>query len=174
MSDLRTVTKDIHDAAERTAFSVMLIQGDLTREEWATFLYNQLEAYQAIEARGLITQRELLRVPKIQLDIEQLGAEPAARVVDATWRYVDRIKKMPEDLLWSHIYVRYLGDLYGGQMIKKNITWSTNLLDFEERSACVAYLRQHTAAADHSEAIAAFKWVIDIYDQMHRDLRPAS
>ena len=171
MSDLRTVTKDIHDAAEQTAFSQMLIRGDFTKSEWAAFLYNQLEAYEAIESRGLITQKELLRVPKIEQDLEMLGAEPAA-VVNSTWRYASYIKTLPEEALWAHIYVRYLGDLYGGQMIKRAITWPTNLLDFEEKSACVAYLRQHTADADPAEAVAAFKWVIDIYNELHQELRP--
>lgn len=174
MTDLKTITRDIHTAAEETEFSKMLITGDLSRDEYATFLANQLEAYQAIERRGLITMPALLRVPNIIADINELSPDSKPRVVDATWRYVNYIAKLPDDLVWAHIYVRYLGDLFGGQMIKKSITWPTTSLDFNDRLACIAYLREHTATADPSEAVAAFKWVIDIYEEMHAALRKTS
>ena len=174
MTDLKTITRDIHTAAEETEFSKMLIKGDFTKDEWCAFLHNQMEAYQAIESRGLITVKELLRVPKIIEDLGALQCDAKPTVVDATWRYVEHIRKLPDELVWAHIYVRYLGDLFGGQMIKKSITWPVSLLEFDDRPKCIAYLREHTAATDADEAVEVFRWVINIYDEMYADLRKTS
>lgn len=174
MTDLRTITKDIHDAAERTALSQMLISGDFNQHEWATFLANQMEAYQAIERRNIITLPSLLRVPALRRDLDEVAPLHQPRVLNSTWRYVEHIKGLSDDLVWSHIYVRYLGDLFGGQMIKRAAKWPCNHLDFEDKQACMQYLRQNTANADPGEAVNAFKMVIDVYEEMHELLRPST
>lgn len=173
MTDLKTLTREIHAAAENNPMSQMLVSGDMTIEEWATFLRNQLEAYQALEGRKLIQLADVLRVPRITADIESTGVDISKiKVVPATWRYAEYVRSLPDHLVWSHIYVRYMGDAHGGQMIKKASRFSTNLLDFTDRVAVIKYLREHTADADPDEAIIAFKWVMDIYSEMHKSLRP--
>lgn len=170
MADLRTITREIHQAAEHNKFSQMLLNGEFTQDEWATFLNNQLAAYNAIEARGLITLADVLRVPKIILDLQAMGL-PKTDIVPATKRYVNYISTLPDDLVWSHIYVRYMGDAHGGQMIKKASKWSTNLLDFDDRVACIQYLREKTANANPDEAIKAFSQVIEIYNDLYTEMK---
>lgn len=171
MIDLKTLTREIHAAAEHNPFSQKLVNGELSKDGWVTFLHNQLEAYQAIESRGLITLPDLLRVPRIASDIEACDADhKKVAIVPATWKYVEHVRNLPEHLVWSHIYVRYMGDAHGGQMIKKANRWSTNMLDFEDRVACIKWLREHTADADPDEAITAFKMVMDIYTELNGTL----
>jgi hypothetical protein len=149
-----------------------MIAGELTQSEWAQHLFNLLELHQAIESRGIISLPELERVTSIQQDLESITDRPLPLIQPATWEYVEHLRELPEDLLWSHVYTHYLGMVFGGQMIKRAIKWPCTLLDFQDRQACIAWLRERTAAADPAEAVSSFKRTIDIYNQLADALRP--
>ena len=53
-------------------------------------------------------------------------------VLDSTLSYCNYIKNCPDDLLYAHVYVRYLGDLKGGQMIAKRVPGSGLYYQFDE------------------------------------------
>jgi heme oxygenase len=174
MTDLRTITKDIHDAAEKTRWSRWMIAGELTQLEWAQHLFNLLELHQAIESRGIIDHSDLLRVEAIRQDLENIIDRPLPLIQPATWGYVEHLRDLPEELLWSHVYTHYLGMVFGGQMIKRSIKWPCTLLDFQDRQSCIAWLREKTVSADPAEAVSSFERTIDIYNQLADALRPGN
>ena len=172
MSDLRTATHDVHQAAEETGISKMLITGDFTADEWAAFLSNQYLIRQAIEERDIIKMPELLSAPKVLNDLHALGLDIIG-VVNSTVDYVEYIKQISEHKLWSHIYAIYLGDLYGGQVIRKALKdkLPISMLEFEDRAPLIAYVRANLVDADQQEAVEAFNWIIRIYQDLYNSLR---
>lgn len=166
MTTLKDVTRAVHDEAERTNWGKLLVSGNISRSQWVHYLFNLLEVHQAIEGRGVLTKPEVLRVRAIADDIEATDTKVSPVVLDSTWRYVDYLRKLPDDKLWPHIYCHYLGYMYGGQMIKKAVPFSTTMLDFDDRPACIAYIREHLENADHDEAIAAFKWATLMFNDL--------
>ena len=54
-------------------------------------------------------------------------------LLDSTLSYQGYIKNCPDDLLYAHVYVRYLGDLKGGQMIAKRVPGSGLYYKFENQ-----------------------------------------
>lgn len=172
MSDLRTATHDVHQAAEETGISKMLISGDFTTDEWVAFLSNQYLIRKAIEDRNVIKMPELLSVSKVLADLDAMGSDTSG-IVDSTIQYVDYIKNLSEHKLWSHIYAIYLGDLYGGQVIRKAMKdrLPISMLEFEDRAPLVAYVRENLVDADEDEAVEAFHWIIRIYQDLYNSLR---
>ena len=132
---LRSETRALHTAAERSAFMGALLRGRLQQRAYCALLRNLHAIYAALEpalkrhaAHPLISPvviEGMWRCEALQHDLRMLHGdtwqtdlvlEPAAT------RYVSRLLEIdanrPAHLL-AHAYVRYLGDLSGGQMLRR-------------------------------------------------------
>ena len=128
---LREGTRDEHETAERSGFVEQLLAGRLDRAAYADLAAQQLVVYTALEAAGAqleddgdLVFAELTRVPAIEKDLGHLyGADwrTQVRVLPATMLYADRLAQTADSLpkYAAHAYTRYLGDLSGGQIIKR-------------------------------------------------------
>ena len=128
---LREGTRDEHETAERSGFVEQLLAGRLDRAAYADLAAQQLVVYTALEAAGArlkndgdLVFAELTRVPAIEQDLGHLyGADwrTQVRVLPATRVYADRLARTADSLprYAAHAYTRYLGDLSGGQIIKR-------------------------------------------------------
>ncbi len=137
---LRRKTKAVHDSAETAPYIQQLLAGALPLAAYTALVAQNYAIYQALEAAaerwrddsiaGPFVFDELTRVPHLQADLHRLlGDHWASAAADlrlpATDRYVSRIRGTATD--WpgafiAHHYVRYLGDLSGGQIIKATVT----------------------------------------------------
>jgi len=131
---LRDGTADVHRAAERSAFVGRFVDGTLDRDAYSRHLlalhgvYATLE--DALERRrgdprlGEFVLPELWRAAAIASDLAFLrgpdwaGEEPVPAARDYALR-LDALDRGEPIRLVSHAYVRYLGDLSGGQVLKK-------------------------------------------------------
>ncbi|WP_265520156.1 heme oxygenase (biliverdin-producing) [Oerskovia flava] len=131
---LREGTRPEHEAAESSGFVEKLMGGELGIAAYADLAAQQWAIYGALEqASAAIRQDdqgatlvfdELTRTPEIEKDLTFLvGADWAERVTihPATQRYVARLHEVGGSLpaYAAHAYTRYLGDLSGGQIIKR-------------------------------------------------------
>lgn len=131
---LRDGTRADHTAAETEPFIENLMAGRLDRAAYADLAAQQLTVYEALEeasarmrgdSRGATLIFEALtRVPAIIRDLTFLYG-PAWRdeihIRPATREYADRIRRIGSSLphYAAHAYTRYLGDLSGGQVVKR-------------------------------------------------------
>jgi len=128
---LREGTRGEHETAERSGFVELLMSGALDRSAYADLAAQQLAVYTALEAAGSrladdggLVFDQLVRVPAIEQDLAFLfGGDWRARVrvLPATQAYVRRLEEVGGSLplYAAHAYTRYLGDLSGGQIIKR-------------------------------------------------------
>lgn len=132
---LKTATATMHRRVERTAFMTSLLRGQIDRQRYAGLLHNLQALYGALEdalahhaATPLVAPvviPELFRSRAIAADLQALaGAEALTRVplARATQQYVERLRQLSAarpGLLVAHAYVRYLGDLNGGQALRR-------------------------------------------------------
>jgi len=134
---LREGTREEHDRAERSPFVEDLLSGRLGIPAYVDLAVQQLAIYTALESAGVhlvaaddaaaaLVLPELERVPTIERDLSDLlGTDWAERVrfLPATKRYAERLRGCGADgvLYAAHAYTRYLGDLSGGQVIKRMV-----------------------------------------------------
>jgi len=131
---LREGTQAEHRLAERGAFVHALLRGQLTRERYAAYLLALWPIYEALESglrrhaghpvAGPLALPQLYRCAAIASDLESLFdlAPGAARVVPAANAYAERLYRLADaapSLLVAHAYTRYLGDLSGGQILRR-------------------------------------------------------
>lgn len=140
MNNLKELTKEQHQNAERQEFVRRMFKGELSTAEYATYLWNQHHIYNILEQmciiNGLMTDiPEIRRAPAIYEDFLELwpdnDVEPMmAPVTQEYMDYVMSINSDPHKLL-AHLYVRHMGDLSGGQMIAKRVPGSGKYYKFE-------------------------------------------
>ena len=128
---LREGTRREHETAERSGFVELLMSGSLDRAAYADLAAQQLFVYTALERVGAgladdggLVFAELERVPAIEQDLAYLvGPDWRAQVraLPTTRTYVGRLEETADalPLYAAHAYTRYLGDLSGGQIIKR-------------------------------------------------------
>ena len=132
--EIRAATGAAHGTAQISQFMGELFRGAMEPARYANLVAQNYHIYRAIEAAGEAMRSdpvgsafvfdELSRLEKVEADLEHfLGADWRLNIapVSATAEYVNRITTASQ---WSggyvaHHYVRFLGDLSGGQHIAK-------------------------------------------------------
>lgn len=131
---LKTETRALHTAAERSTFMGVLLRGRMERPAYSALLRNLHAIYAVLEPAlerhaqhpviAPVYLPALWRTPALAHDLrvlhgarwaDALPLQPAAR------DYRDRVLELDANrpaLLLAHAYVRYLGDLSGGQMLR--------------------------------------------------------
>jgi heme oxygenase len=139
---LQAHTRALHRQAERSGIMHALLRGEADRGAYVLFLRNLLPAYLELERslerlgaaaplRGL-ARRAVYRAPHLEADLGVLGGSDwrALPVLVAAQRYADRIgaaaQRGPLGLV-AHAYVRYLGDLNGGRVLRAALAQSLRL-----------------------------------------------
>lgn len=140
---LKAATGDEHRRVERTGLMAGLLRGCIDRPAYVALLHNLRAIYAALEpalqrqaARagiGPVVLPELFRCAAIERDLTDLeGVAGAAQVAlqPATTAYVQRLRELEAgqpELLVAHAYVRYLGDLSGGQQLRRIVARALGL-----------------------------------------------
>ena len=128
MLDIKELTWEYHKNAERQKFVGLMMSGKIDEKLYATYLYNQLQCYSVLEKYGLHNSLfrdtpNLLRGEHIHYDYKSLWKDinNPPKITQSTKEYVDHIETIQDEAmkLYAHVYVRHMGDLSGGQMIRK-------------------------------------------------------
>ncbi len=166
---LRTDTKALHTAAERSAFMHRLLRGGMPRDAYCALLRNLQAIYAALEAAlarhaalpafAPFPMRALRRTPALESDLARLhGADwrDAIALQPAAQAYVERLRELDAGqprLLLAHAYVRYLGDLSGGQLLRRIVARDFGIAEGEAGTAFYDF----GAAADAHALARSFR-----------------
>jgi len=131
---LKNETRDLHVQAERSGAMRLLLGGALDRERYCALLRALHAIYEGLEVAlaqhaphpllSPVCLAGLARTESLAADLRALHGEnwPQELAVPAVARrYARRLRLLARwqpPLLAAHAYVRYLGDLHGGQVLK--------------------------------------------------------
>ncbi len=128
---LREGTMASHKAAEQTAFVKAFLQGSISRNAYAKHLALLRTVYAALENAILnhaadvcvskIYFPELTRSAALDADL-RFFRRSGPETSPGTEKYAARLNEIGQTKPWllaAHSYVRYLGDLSGGQALKR-------------------------------------------------------
>ena len=183
---LREGTRDLHTVAERAGLMPMLLRGELPLPRYVALLHQLAALYTALEA-GLqragapVVDAALARSAALRADLAHLAPAGGAALVAPTTAYVLHLQALPGVLLAAHAYVRYLGDLAGGQVLRRIVGRAYGLevdgLRFYDFGSDAAALGQGLRAAldavpaEHhdrivAEAQAAFRRHVALFEAL--------
>jgi heme oxygenase (biliverdin-producing, ferredoxin) len=144
-SKLRVGTKKAHTMAENVGFVKCFLKGVVEKSSYRKLVGNFYFIYSAMEEEMDKHQNHpiLSKIHFKELYRKQTLEQDLAFYYGANWReqvqlssagetYVKRIREISEkepELLISHSYTRYLGDLSGGQILKGIAQTAMNLTD---------------------------------------------
>jgi heme oxygenase (biliverdin-producing, ferredoxin) len=144
-SKLRVGTKKAHTMAENVGFVKCFLKGVVEKNSYRKLVGNFYFIYSAMEEEldkhqnhpilSKIHFKELYRKHTLEQDLAfYYGANwrEQVQLSSAGEAYVKRIREISEkepELLISHSYTRYLGDLSGGQILKGIAQTAMNLTD---------------------------------------------
>lgn len=135
---LRERTEGVHKRAERTGIIRDMLNDLVTRNGYQLYLRNLYEIYSTLEhcrqrpesvpTLGQFIPPELCRAHAIARDLGHLQEgdwQSEIPVLDSAIAYRDRIERLSRQSrnaeLVAHAYVRYLGDLSGGQLLAQRL-----------------------------------------------------
>ncbi len=137
---LRTATRALHIEAERTGVVSQILRGKASRMNYALFIRNLLPVYERIEGSApsvahadVLFAEALRRASAIRADLGVLLGpdwERGLPLLASARSYAARVTASAEgsgERLIAHSYVRYLGDLSGGQILKRLLMRSMGL-----------------------------------------------
>jgi heme oxygenase (biliverdin-producing, ferredoxin) len=167
---LRERTRELHTRAERSGIIADILRGSATRDGYGLLLRNLLPVYQEMERQlarfagsppvGTVVRPELERCAALAADLHCFPSVAEAGMSPAAMRYVDAITSAASgdgSRLIAHAYARYLGDLSGGQIVKRLLMRSLNLppaalsfYDFPAIPDIAAFKTEYRAAIDRA------------------------
>jgi heme oxygenase len=157
-----------------------MIKKEITPYQYYVYLSNQLLCYYVLESaatnKGLLNGIEVIkRSNQISKDLTELEREHGFSIpkhlksIDRYIDYVGSISSEP-DRLMAHIYVRHMGDLSGGQILRKLVPGSGLHYQFDED---VDVLKQkirdklHDGMAD--EANRCFDMIYEFFEELEQE-----
>ncbi|KAK6165815.1 hypothetical protein SNE40_022656 [Patella caerulea] len=186
-------TFDLHRAVENKPFVQTMIMKTITRPAYATYLSQLYFIYKAMEEVGehcqndpyvkpLYFPTELNREKALIEDLVYFYGEKwesKIKCTPATIRYIDRITYLGESnpaMLIPHNFVRYFGDLSGGQVLKYKMRKSLKLN--EEDKGVQFYIFENVVDGNkfmqfYTNRLNALELSNAMYDEMLEEARNA-
>jgi heme oxygenase len=175
MATLKEQTQEKHKEAETQPFIKEIFQKKVSKHKYAEYLYQLYLIYHAMEniAGPKLGAYEgisgLYRSKAIFEDFQELAVpDKTYTIKESTLKYIQYIMDITEhnDLL-AHMYVRYLGDLNGGQIFAKLIPGSGTMFQFENKEELTNNFRAKLNDNMGAEACVAFDFNIAIVKEFN-------
>jgi heme oxygenase len=176
MTILREITNQKHREVEALPLIQTIMQGKITKEQYVSYLFELHAIYKVLE--NLAEQYGLLdglngiqRTQKLQEDLDELHPGYSRKLTASTVDYLHYLIEMSaqddrKHLLFAHIYVRHMGDLYGGKLMARVVPGSGRAYEFDDRPGIIKAFNEKLSMNLGDEANLAFDHFIRIFTEL--------
>ena len=174
MSILRESTQQKHQAVEALPFVQYLLQGKISQQHYVVYLNEMHKIYHCLESlanqAGLLDNLpELPRANRILQDLQELDSSYVADPTGSTTQYLQYLNNLylsRPSQLFAHVYVRHLGDMYGGKLIARSVPGSGRWYQFDNRADLIKRFNNHLHLGLAQEANTAFDHFANIFQDL--------
>lgn len=169
MATFRELTQASHDAIEQLPLNKAIFEGSVTEAQWDMLLQQKYYLYRYIEER--VEMPENLKREKFLWEDARIAERATSTLLPSTQRYIQHLQNLDDNYVWGHMYVHYMGELFGGQVLKKMIPFAKSHMDFESRKELVDWIREQLAGREQElagEANYGFELSMRMYDEIFR------
>ncbi len=165
---LKDLTSAKHAEAESTPFMKAVFARTLPFNLWVDWTYQKWLFYGTIEgcagACGLLHDLpDIRRTFYLFMDFQEMNKDNLKYefrpVVKDYQKYLLSISNEPQKIM-AHLYTWHMGDMFGGQMIKKIVPGSHRNLEFADVRTLMTNIRSKLDDSMGDEANVAFDWAI--------------
>lgn len=187
---LASLTQAAHQNAERQEFAREMMSGSMSQEKYKTYLYNMWLVYDILEDVALsmgcfgpedlsmpdddlpldgLTQADDIWADYVELGGAEDGSNPPqiAPSAEAYRSHIVKNCQHDKDKLFAHVYVRHMGDLSGGQMIRKRVPGKCKMYDFE---GDVADLKERIRSRINDDMADEAKFVFESSTKLFKEM----
>lgn len=177
MTILKEITNTKHREVEALPLIQSIMHGRITKEHYACYLFELANIYQVLESlakeHGILEGLDgIERTHRLFADLNELDHKYCRDLTKSTVEYLTYLKVLAADenqrhLLLAHVYVRHMGDLYGGKLMSKVVPGSGTAYDFEDRPGIIKKLSEKLTLELGDEANLAFDFFIKIFNDLY-------
>lgn len=175
MTILKDITEKKHRQVEALPLIQTMMQGKVTKQLYVHYLFELCEIYKnlekfAKEAGLLFDMPGIERYNYLVEDLHELDMSYSRQLMPSTVRYINHLKALSyhsPNLLMAHVYVRHMGDLYGGKLMARVIPGSGRAYQFEDRPGIIKAFNAKLTIELGEEANKAFDFFIDIFNDLY-------
>jgi heme oxygenase len=175
MSVLREACHDKHKEVEALPLIQHLMHGAVTTGQYVIYLAEMQAIYTHLETlvqqKGLFENLdELPRAKRILDDLNELTPGYQATLTNSTCSYLNYLTELHDsdnwDKLFAHVYVRHLGDMYGGKILSRRFPGAGRWYEFADRADLVKRFNARLTMDLADEAINAFDHFGKIFHEL--------
>jgi heme oxygenase len=175
MSVLRSGTHEKHMAVEKLPMVQYLLKGNISEADYVVYLFEMLAIYQTLESlaqkAGLFdTLPGIARSERIAQDLAELSPQYCGTLCRSTHSYINYLSELYNSSrrseLFAHVYVRHLGDMYGGKMISRVVPGSGRWYEFPNRAELLPNFNALLSLDLTNEALVAFDHYGNIFNEL--------
>lgn len=180
MTILREFTNEKHRKVEDTEFVQYMLSGNITKEHYAAFLFEFYHIYDNIERlaknAGVMEGLDgIQRTEAIRTDLLELDPNYFRGYLPVTLDYIQHLLEISgndkrKHLMLAHVYVRHMGDLYGGKILSKLVPGSGRMYQFEDRPGLIKAFNQKLTLELKDEALVAFDHFTKIFNDLWKEI----
>ena len=174
MTILKDATWDKHRQIEKLPLIQTMFEGKFTDVMYADYLFELKYIYKKIEDlsnKYNITEGmpDLDRYESICEDIKELSINFDRDLMPSTVEYLAHLDKLSEEnpkLLMAHVYVRHMGDLYGGKLMARVVPGAGKMYQFTDRAGLIKAFNDKLTNDLADEANLGFDHFMKIFTEL--------
>jgi heme oxygenase len=165
---LKELTAEKHKLAESTPFMKAVFSKSLPKYAWIDWTYQKSLFYNVIEAQCKVAGYldDLPGIERTHLLMkdyrEMTGGFVRNSFQTPALNYYKYVLALDSKDVLAHLYTWHMGDMFGGQAIKKIVDAPHSSLEFENTPLLMTNLRNKLTDDLGPEANKAFDWAIEI------------